>query len=258
MRNLKRPADLVATTNGKKVSVKYTVESKEHLIHYFPVKTQRYKISPGYVPHHMKNLKRACKLFMEQYAYPIFEKGGRGMFDSPSTREWSDLFQKDTKKKKMQKLLKILFIGKIETAKNGRNYRVVRFESHATIPDGTPVFSNLSEGTRTIWDNFQDKDGNIFKADGLWGAIESGAAKIGSYVEGQIMRVSTYPYQIEGSTSPAKSWTGIVFGHEDPTAYINKQLKPNFSCVMYGDNLTEPDQIRRSDSTTGAPATSAL
>lgn len=249
--------NLMGSSNGRRVSVKYKKGAKERMVHFWPEKQEKWKLSSGYVPHHMKNLKRACKLFLEAYAFPLFERGGPGVFDTPSSTEWSDLFQDDqTKPKTMQRLLKILYIGDVEVAKNGRKYRTVKFEADTRMPDGTPVFTNLTEGTRTIWDHFVDKEGNEFKADGLWSAIESGAAKAGSYVEGQVTRVSTYPYKPEGFTNEAKTWTGVVFGHEDPTDYINKQLKKNFSCVMYGDNLTAPDQINRpATPATGAPTT---
>ena len=241
------PFNLMGTTNGRRVSVKYKKGKKERMVHFWPEKHEKWRLSPGYIPHHMKNLKMACKLFLEAYAYPKFVKGGSGSA-SPSLREWSTLFQNpQTKAKNMQRFLKILYVGGIEIAKNGRRYRTVKFEADTRMPDGT----------RTIWDFFKDGNGNEFKADGLWAVLESGKAKEGSMVEGQIASVATYPYTIHEDKPQAKKWTGVVFGHEDVTDYINKQLKSSFSCVMYGDTLTAPDQINK-PATAGAPTSVQL
>lgn len=244
MNRVKDAFNLMGSSNGRRVSVKYKKGQKERLIHFWPDPQEKWKISTGYKPHHMKNLKFACKLFLEAFAFPEFMKAPPEILSDPSYNEWVEqLYGSQKEEKTMLKFLKILYISAIEVAKNGRKYRVVKFMNHTLMPDGAKVFSNVVEGTRTIWEAFTDEQGREFKADGLWNVLETEEAKVGALVEGQIVTLQTYPYRFEGSTNLAKKYTAVVFGNEDATDYINKQLKSVNSCVMYGDNLTAPEQI---------------
>lgn len=62
--------DLVATTNGKSYSVKLktddwqTNEGRSKA---------RYRLPRNYIPHHLKNLKRGCKLFLDE-KFPGYKK----------------------------------------------------------------------------------------------------------------------------------------------------------------------------------------
>ena len=143
----------------------------------------------------------------------------------------------------IQRLLKITHISEIIPAKNGRPYCTVRFESSNSQPDGTPILSAIGEGTRTVFAAFQDKEGNDFKADQLFTLIARGQAKVGMLIEGQVVKVRTTPYRILGSDFDSQSYTCVIFSHEDMIAYINKQLKNNYACVVdeYGV-VTAPEQ----------------
>lgn len=229
--------NLMGSSNGRRVSVKYKKGAKERMVHFWPEKKEKWKLSSGYVPHHMKNLKRACKLFLEAYAFPLFERGGPGMFDSPSSLEWSDLFQEDQPKTKlMQRLLKITDISDVKVAKNGRKYRTLVFESDTRLDDGTPIFSNMDERSRNIREEFKDSEGREFKADGLYNLYEEKRIKIGSMVDGRIVKVATTGYLIAGDVNEKFTRTEVVFAHEDPTDYILKQL-PEGTGVRYGDQV---------------------
>jgi len=138
----------------------------------------------------------------------------------------------------MQKMLRVSDIGDMQQDKRGRNYRVVRFTTNNLLDDGTPIFSNQSTGTRTIWDEFEG-----FKADGLWSLIKDGQVIKGSLVEGSIVRFQTTPYTIgDNPTKELTSYTCTIFGHEDPIEYANKQLAPNRACVVVGGVLTNREQ----------------
>lgn len=117
-------------------------------------------------------------------------------------------------------------------AKNNRAYFVVRFEPKNAQLDGTPILSALGEGTRTVFDAFTDEKGNEFKADPLFKQISEGQAKVGMLIEGQILKVRTTPYRIEGSDFDSNFYTCVVFAHEDPVTYVNKQLKGVYACMV--------------------------
>ena len=144
----------------------------------------------------------------------------------------------------IQRMLKISELGPVREASNKRLFRTVKFTPYNQLPDGTPVFSNQTAGTRNIFGPFEDKDSK-FKADGLWNDIQSGNAKVGSAVEGYVAKVSTTPYIFGDSDVERTSYSSPIFSGEIETDYINKQLKEFYACVVLGDHVTAPDQLVR-------------
>ena len=146
----------------------------------------------------------------------------------------------------IQRFLKITAIGGVKEAVNKRPYMVIKFEGKSLLEDGTPIYNTLPQGTRTVFGPYKDEKGNEFKADGLFIEIIEGRAKVGGLIEGQIVRVLAKPYHIEGSEFEAKTWTGVVFRHENVQEYVNKQLKPSFSCMIDEHGvLTAPEQCEK-------------
>ncbi len=136
----------------------------------------------------------------------------------------------------MEKFLKVVSVGELSKDKRGREYYSVSFRPVKMVGTIT-VLSNQKPITRVLWGQFTDTEGREFPADGLFSSIKQGELTIGGLVEGQIVRVETTSYEINGRQ--ANSYTGIVFSNEDMVTYINRQLKAN-KAVMKDDegNLT--------------------
>ena len=83
--------DLVAFTNGKHYSVKLKDNEWKH--QEGPGR-KRYRLPRKYVPHHLKNLKRGCKLFLESH-FPGFKKdpvviSGEPLLELPNIKTQQD------------------------------------------------------------------------------------------------------------------------------------------------------------------------
>lgn len=117
-------------------------------------------------------------------------------------------------------------------ARNHRSYYVAKFETRNSQPDGTPVLSAIGIGTRTVFDAFKDEKDNEFKADRLYTQISLGQAKVGMLIEGQVVKVKTTPYKIDGSDNDVCFYTCVVFAHEDVVTYVNRQLKGVYACMI--------------------------
>lgn len=141
----------------------------------------------------------------------------------------------------MYKFLRVTAIGDVKK-KDGPEYRQVWFRPVAQLASGEEVYSNQQEKSRTIFEAHDD-----FKADPIYSDIKAGNIKVGSLVEGTIMRFETTPYQPEGFDKVISSYTCVVFSNENGLAYANRQLKANEACVVDANTgaLTAPDQLRK-------------
>jgi hypothetical protein len=127
----------------------------------------------------------------------------------------------------MYKFLRVTAIGDIKKNPEGLEYRQVWFRPTAQLVTGDQVFSNQKEKSRTLFDAHGE-----FKADPLYQDIKAGNIKIGTLVEGTIVRFETTQYQPEGYDKPISSYTAVIFANENPVVYANRQLKDNFACVV--------------------------
>lgn len=144
----------------------------------------------------------------------------------------------------MNKFLKVTQLGQIETASNNRKYIVAKFKPVAYMPTGQAVNNNQQVVTRLLWDEFTDEKGNVFKADPLFTDVATKNLNVGDLVEGNVVRVDTTPYDLNGRT--ATSTTLVVFSNEDVVTVANRALANNHACVVTDDGiLTKPEQTKK-------------
>lgn len=141
----------------------------------------------------------------------------------------------------MYRFLRVTSIGDIKK-KDGPEYRQVGFRPVTQLPTGETVYNNQQEKSRTLFEAHDN-----FKADPLYADIKAGNIKVGSLVEGTVVRFETTPYQPDGFDKVITSYTCVVFSNENGLAYANRQLKANEACVVDGMTgaLTAPEQLAK-------------
>ena len=144
----------------------------------------------------------------------------------------------------MYKFLKVVEIGDLKESKTnkGQQYRTLKLRPITVLPNGSQVFNNEPERSRTIFGEFED-----FKADPLFTRIQAGELKRGGDVEGEVRHFQTTEYKPEGFERSITSYTCVVFSNEDPVKYANRQLKNNYACVidMETGALTAEKQLEK-------------
>lgn len=143
----------------------------------------------------------------------------------------------------LYRFLKVVEIGDLKesTKDEGREYRTILMRPISILPNGSPVFNNEKSRTRTVFGAYGD-----FQADPLFTGIQTGEIKRGSDVEGQVYHFNTTPYKPEGFKEYVQTYSCIVFPHEDPIKYANRQLKGYFACVVDSTGvLTAEHQLEK-------------
>ena len=149
----------------------------------------------------------------------------------------------------MERFLKVVSVGDLKKDKRGREYYSVSFRLISMV-GGISVLSNQKPITRVIWGAFTDNEGREFPADGLFTALKDKELAIGGLVEGQIVRVSTSNYEIDGKT--VNSLTTVVFSNEDLVKQVNSQLKQNKAVMKDddGNNTADVEQFKTTEAVT--------
>ena len=143
----------------------------------------------------------------------------------------------------MQKLMRVSSISELKEDKRGRPYYTVKFLPANETDKGQQVFSALGEGTRNVSDEFIDDKGNIFKADTLFKEITANRLQLDALVEGQVVKVNTSDYFIEGDPRPKNTKTYAIYDHEDLVKYVNADLAPD-ACLIDDDGNETAEIVR--------------
>lgn len=136
----------------------------------------------------------------------------------------------------MEKILKIVSVGDIQTATSGRKFRKITYKGVKFL--GTlQVVSNQQPVSRLAWSDFKDSEGREFKSDPIYNDIFTGEIGVGGAVEGELMSFSTSPYVINGKTVTV--YTMPIFSNEynKADAVANNALKSNKASTVSEDGI---------------------